>query len=155
VRRLLLIFGRIIYWVGWPVSFASLYFTKRSRVLIVCGQEVLVVKGWLGSGHWHTPGGGIHKGEAPVDGAMREVQEEIGLTVKPEQLQQLFHKRITTRRFFRYDCYAFVLLLLVKPELKLQPNEIIDSAWLPLEAIRRQEAGKITSEMLAAWEQQT
>jgi 8-oxo-dGTP pyrophosphatase MutT (NUDIX family) len=155
MKQVMILAGKILYWAGWPVSFASLYFSKRTRVLIICGQEVLVVKGWLGSGHWHTPGGGIHKGEAPVDGARRELKEEIGLTVKPEQLQHLFHKRITTRRRFSYDCYAFVLVLPVKPELKLQPNEIIDSAWLPLEAIRRQEAGKITSEMLAAWERQT
>jgi 8-oxo-dGTP pyrophosphatase MutT (NUDIX family) len=155
MNKLQVIFGRMVYWVGWPVSFISLYFSKRTRVLILCGEEVLVVKSWLGSGGWHAPGGGVHKKENPADGARREVQEEVGITIKPDQLVPLFHKKVTTRRRFRYDCYAFALLLPAKPKLTLQANEIIDSSWLPLEAIRQRAAGKVTSEMLAAWERQT
>lgn len=31
-------------------------------------------------GTWGTPGGALHAGEAPADGALREVAEELGLT---------------------------------------------------------------------------
>src|SRR5690606_32325818 len=103
---------------------------------------------------WHTPGGGIHRGESPAAGACREIQEEVGMTVKPEQLIPLFHKRVVTRRRFRYDCHAFALIVSTKPKLSLQQEEIIDAAWLPLADLRRQAAGRVTNEMLDAWERQ-
>jgi 8-oxo-dGTP pyrophosphatase MutT (NUDIX family) len=31
-------------------------------------------------GTWGTPGGALHAGETPADGALREVEEELGLT---------------------------------------------------------------------------
>jgi 8-oxo-dGTP diphosphatase len=35
---------------------------------------------WTGVGEWTLPGGGLDFGEAPRDGALRELEEETGLT---------------------------------------------------------------------------
>jgi ADP-ribose pyrophosphatase YjhB (NUDIX family) len=35
---------------------------------------------WSGVGEWTLPGGGLDFGEAPRDGALRELEEETGLT---------------------------------------------------------------------------
>jgi 8-oxo-dGTP pyrophosphatase MutT (NUDIX family) len=47
------------------------------------GPEVLLQHRALWSHHggtWGTPGGALHTGESPADGALREVHEELGLT---------------------------------------------------------------------------
>jgi 8-oxo-dGTP pyrophosphatase MutT (NUDIX family) len=47
------------------------------------GAEVLLQHRALWSHHggtWGTPGGALHEGEAPEDGALREAGEELGLT---------------------------------------------------------------------------
>lgn len=40
--------------------------------------EVVLVRLTYGRG-WHLPGGGLKRGEAPRDGVVRELREEIGL----------------------------------------------------------------------------
>ncbi|RBY84474.1 NUDIX domain-containing protein [Blastococcus sp. TF02A-30] len=47
------------------------------------GVEVLLQhRAWWShhGGTWGTPGGALHVGETPADGALREVEEELGLT---------------------------------------------------------------------------
>lgn len=151
-RRLWLIAGGIIYWIGWPVSFLSLYFSRRARVLIVCKNEVLLTKNWMGGGDWHAPGGGLHRGESPKDGAVRELQEEIGLEVAPDRLQKLYEKRVTTRRKFVYYGHFFVLELPKKPKLQPDNLEISEIGWFGLEEISREKiGGGVLKEHLQAW----
>ncbi len=63
-----------------------------SRVLLLDGADrVLLLQGWDPAdpavGHWWiTPGGGLEDGEDPVTGALREVYEETGLRLDPDQL---------------------------------------------------------------------
>jgi len=38
---------------------------------------------------WSLFGGGINNGEQPIDAAIRELKEELGLTIKKEQLRPL------------------------------------------------------------------
>lgn len=40
---------------------------------------------------WALPGGTVEAGEAPQEGCFREVQEEVGLDLKPGRLLLLFH----------------------------------------------------------------
>lgn len=38
------------------------------------------------AGQWALPGGRLEPGEGPVEGALRELAEEVGLVVRPEQV---------------------------------------------------------------------
>ena len=61
---------------------ATLLFVER-------GEEVLLIhkKRGLGAGKVNAPGGKIDPGETPVQAAIREVQEEVGLQVSdPEEM---------------------------------------------------------------------
>jgi 8-oxo-dGTP diphosphatase len=59
------------------------------NVFIVNGTEVLLGRrantGWM-DGHLCPPGGHVEIGETPRVAMIREIQEELGVTVKPEDL---------------------------------------------------------------------
>ncbi|MBI1857139.1 NUDIX hydrolase [Candidatus Saccharibacteria bacterium] len=52
-------------------------------------DQILVTKNWMGNGKWSLPGGGLHHGEEPAIGAVREVLEETGIKLKPASLKLL------------------------------------------------------------------
>jgi 8-oxo-dGTP diphosphatase len=63
-------------WEGWsPQVRATLLFVVREgRILLIRKKR------GLGAGKINGPGGKLEPGEAPLAGAIREVQEEIGVT---------------------------------------------------------------------------
>ncbi len=60
------------------------------------------VEGRPGAGMWETVGGAVVAGEDSLTGAIREVEEEVGLTLEPDELVLL------ERRFFNED-HPFIL----------------------------------------------
>lgn len=120
MRRSWILLGRILFWLAWPALYIWLSFTSRTRILVVSGDEVLVVKGWLGSGRWGLPGGGVHIGEELASAALRELREETGITTAKDQLKFLYQGRTRDDFHFRYKYYAYSLKLAKKPPLKRQ-----------------------------------
>ncbi|MEA4942915.1 MAG: NUDIX domain-containing protein [Propionicimonas sp.] len=63
---------------------------SAARVLVTDGEAVLLLAdtdpGIPGSRWWTTPGGGIEPGEGPRTTAVRELAEETGLQVVPDDL---------------------------------------------------------------------
>ena len=135
MKSLLLIFGRVGYYLGYPVLALLLNKDARTRVVIRHNHQVLLVKSWLGNGAWDLPGGGLHKAEAPLQGALREVQEEIGIDLGSYEV-----KMIKTLNFkfglIRYKAHYFEATLENKPKLKLQKLEIIDAQWFDPDQIK-------------------
>jgi 8-oxo-dGTP pyrophosphatase MutT (NUDIX family) len=114
---------------------------------VVTDGEVLLIKDWFGSGQWSVPGGGLHRGEAAIDGAVRELREEVGITTTAEQLRLLTPKlvRVKTGRV-EFDCMAYQLRLKVKPVIHRQWYEIAETQWRPLADLGGNQAdGGLTS----------
>jgi ADP-ribose pyrophosphatase YjhB (NUDIX family) len=64
----------------------ALIFDDDKRILLIeRGGEPL--KGW-----WSLPGGVLETGETLADGVRREVREETGLIVEPEQMIEVFER---------------------------------------------------------------
>jgi 8-oxo-dGTP diphosphatase len=51
------------------------------RVVLMRGNDVLLVRPRFAPGVWTLPGGGVQKNESPEQAAIREVNEETGLHV--------------------------------------------------------------------------
>lgn len=64
---------------------------RAARVVVTDGHHALMLAdtdpGLPGSRWWVTPGGGIDPGETALEAAVREVAEETGLAVRPEELR--------------------------------------------------------------------
>ena len=111
------------------------------------GLEVLLVQRnpaarFMG-GAWVFPGGAVHAGESEVETAVREAEEEAGLSLDPAKLVP-FSRWITPRQVkVRFDTHFFVAPAPEGAEPKCDGEECVDLRWLTpeeaLEAGRREE----------------
>lgn len=139
MKTLLRRLGVWAYWATYPGLLVYLRGKPRTRVLIRAEGKLLVVKGWLSSGHWALPGGGLHRGEAPLTGLLREVAEETGLHLQPGQVRPLFQEEYRYRGA-RFPCHYFIADLPRLLPLRPQILEISDAEWLPPESLTLQNA---------------
>jgi 8-oxo-dGTP pyrophosphatase MutT (NUDIX family) len=126
--------GILSYWLSWPGLYLYLRFSRRTRVVIVYKDKVLLVKGWLGSGKWILPGGGLHKKEQPAAGAAREVREETGIDISAEDLEY-FGDAVYKNHGFRFRYYRFFVELSKTAALKPQKGEITEIAWVKMDTL--------------------
>jgi 8-oxo-dGTP diphosphatase len=126
--------GRVSYWLSWPALYAYLRIGARARVYVVAGDQVLLVQGWLSDGRWMLPGGGLHRGEAPELGAVREVQEETGITLDPSQLELLRMTQLSYRGL-KSSLYFFVARLERPLPVRPQWGEISAIQWFTVEKL--------------------
>lgn len=60
--------------------------TGAGMIFRDAGDRVLLVETTYGAKVWEIPGGGLEEGEYPLEAAVREVKQELGLDVRPGQL---------------------------------------------------------------------
>jgi 8-oxo-dGTP diphosphatase len=83
-----------------------------ARATVVDGDELLLIRLGVGedAGEWALPGGRVEHGEPPRAGAARELEEETGLSVAPDDLRLLgdgfLHFDATTMVSFNYAAPA-------------------------------------------------
>ena len=130
MKTLWRLLGQSAYWLSLPALWLYLRRSQRTRVGVVCGNEILVVRGWLGNGQWTLPGGGRHSDEPANCGAVRELFEEVGIRATTDKLVLL--RSFTVVEPFRYSCDLFSIRLVSKPELHLQRFEILEAQWVSL-----------------------
>lgn len=108
--------------------------TKGVRVLIVCKNEVLLVRHWYNS-LWVMPGGGIHTYEIAEQAAIREIKEEVGLNIN--QLDYLLGLYENKKEGKNDMVHCFVVELEHRLEIpKRRFNiEIADSAWFDINVL--------------------
>ncbi|MDD5900768.1 MAG: NUDIX domain-containing protein [Lachnospiraceae bacterium] len=84
-------------------------------------------------GEWATTGGSVVAGEEPLTAAVRELAEELGLTVNAEELQYCLMMR-------RKDAFCYVYRLrkdIPVEQLMLQESEVSAVEWMTQETIDR------------------
>jgi 8-oxo-dGTP diphosphatase len=129
---------RTKFWLQWPGLVIYFLPSRRSRVLIQDGDTFFVVKGawkrWYDDDRFGLPGGGIRRSEAPAAGAVRELEEELGIHILAEQLQSIGQGRI--REYgISYYAYFFSMTLPQTTVLQLQKKEIAEVSWLAHTAV--------------------
>ncbi len=147
------LFGMMLFLFTWPLIRLYIFVTPpRSRLLIVHDGSVLLVKNWLGLGHWSVPGGGAHRGENPKNAALREVQEELGLEVNPRAIVDHGVSSAEDQILLHSKFHLFSATILSTPTLRLQASEIMQAAWIPLAEIdKRNDVSGAAIQSVETW----
>lgn len=116
----------VIDWTTWvPRERANLCF-------IVKGGRVLLIrkKRGLGAGKINGPGGKIEPGETALESAIRETQEEIGVTPLELEERGVLHFQFT-------DGYSLHCVVFVARDFTGGPIETAEATpfWFPLDAL--------------------
>lgn len=143
--------GLLLYVLCWPLVLIYLHNSKRCRILVVYNSKVLVTKNWLGTHkRWGLPGGGIHKYETPQIAATRELNEETGIAINPNQLIPLSHEYVKYN-IHRFYCYYFFITLKKSPVLIYPHGEILASSWLGVSKLNSANAQPDVLRALELW----
>ena len=150
--RLRILAGKIIFWLTWPALYVILQGSLRTRVIIEADGDILLLRGWHDGGKWALPGGGVHRGEAPIASAVRETREETNIVLIPEQLvdlgQDVHQQRGIRFKLQRYGCH-----LKAKPNIRKQHLEVIALEWLKLTSLTEDMVTAPTWRQIEAWKQ--
>lgn len=125
-------FGMIFYYLLWPLIWFYSPLTVRSRVVLKYKNEILVVKNSFGSGKWTLPGGGIKLNEQPIDGAIREIKEELDLELSKKSLKTVSDEAVVYNQHgLLKRSYFFIAELDKKPKITTS-SEITSHEWIKL-----------------------
>ena len=133
-RPILIILMRSWWYVTRPK-------TSGAKVVIICGNEMLLIKTTYGYSY-SLPGGGIKKNESPEDAAKREVLEEVGIRLNKVTPLTPF---VTHEEYKEDTVYGFYSEVESK-KYKLDNIEIDTAKWYPLDRLPKM--GPITTKIV-------
>ena len=87
------------------------------------------------NGKYASTGGHPKSGESSIEGILTEVKEELGLTLKQDDLKKFFSGKSEEERVFWDDYYIKMDIPDIK-KLKLQEEEVSFVEWLSKEEIK-------------------
>lgn len=151
IIRIWALIGRFFYQCLKPYIYRRIKQTSRTRILLVRNNEVLLVKNWLGSGHWALPGGGVKRSESPEQAVVREVHEETGVTIKADAVISLgMHTQTIgtpiTYHLFAYDIHG-------PKSIRYPKREIVAVQWASIDSIAGMHVSQHVSKAASIWKQ--
>lgn len=81
---------------------------------------------------WECIGGSIVKGENPIDGAIRELKEEIGIELKENDLHLFRQERREHYNDFFFAYYTIVPEEIIN-KIQFADGEVIDKKWVTID----------------------
>lgn len=133
-RPILILGARTVWYITRPK-------TSGAKVILICGDEILLIKTTYGYSY-SLPGGGIKKGETPGDAAKREVFEEVGIQLTEVKALSSF---ITYEEFKQDTVYSFYAEVNSK-DYVLDNLEIDLAEWHPINHLPK--LGSVTAKII-------
>jgi ADP-ribose pyrophosphatase YjhB (NUDIX family) len=82
---------------------------------------------------WTLPAGLLRRGESPVQGALRELVEETGISLRPEQLTQAVPSAMVHHRGRWVDLVYEARVPAQSTPLRVDGAEVYEAAWHPID----------------------
>lgn len=128
---------RTFYWLAYRVlrGFWFLFRPKGrgSLVAIWCQERLLLVKNGYRHGY-NLPGGSRRSGERARAAAVREVAEEVGIRLFPNQLRRC-GTVVSRREYLRDHCTYFEVHLEKAPSIRVDGREVVAAVLAGPEAL--------------------
>ncbi len=105
--------------------------TFGTKCLLVCEGKVLLIQHTYGPQGWNLPGGGIEEDETPEETTIREMREELGVTL--ESIQKL-GEYVRTAEYKIDTVYCFWSTV-TSFDVTLQEQEILHAQWFTIDEI--------------------
>mgnify|MGYP000465820057 CR=1 FL=1 len=124
------ILSRLVYYASHIYRFFFLRYRESAKCLIENEKgEFLLIRDRFSSGYWNLPGGGLEKGESGEEAVIREVYEEVGITLSAVTplIELVFEKGVKTDKIFVFTG------LVQNPSLSIQRFEVKDARWFSLQ----------------------
>jgi 8-oxo-dGTP pyrophosphatase MutT (NUDIX family) len=123
---------------------------QAARVVLVADGRVLLQNGFdparpEDGTWWLTPGGGLNDGETVEEGAVREIHEETGLRLSPQQLGPVIATRVCLfnferRRYRQSETFFAVRVELFTPQHhgwdEVEQRALLDHRWWSVDELR-------------------
>lgn len=125
---------RLVYRYGFRAARVVWRLTRPHHagalVMLWHGHEVLLLRTSY-QDVWTAPGGGIAADESPVEAAVRELVEEIGLRLEPEDLYLVL---VTEHLWYnRHDrVHLFEVQAVRRSKLVLDNREVVEARFVTL-----------------------
>lgn len=122
----------------------------NAGVIFIKDKRILVVKP-IDRDNYIIPGGAIENGEAAMDAAVREVEEELGIKLKPGDLTDLGNYSATAVGFAdgrMVHIHLFMVDEWDESEVGLRDGEIEDEAWIDSTNYREIKIGNVLREKI-------
>lgn len=123
---------RIFYMVVNP--FRRVYWfivrpqTRGAKCLIECSGKFLLIRNTYGRRHWTLPGGYVKRGESFQEGAVREAEEEVGITMlRPVKIGEYFNNKE-----YKQDTVHVFYSMVLSDTFQINPVEISEARWFPI-----------------------
>jgi ADP-ribose pyrophosphatase YjhB (NUDIX family) len=84
---------------------------------------------------WSLPAGLLARGETPLEGALRELAEESGIRLPPEQLRAAVPNAVVHHRGRWVDMVFEAAVPAASTTLAVDNAEVLEAAWHPLDAL--------------------
>lgn len=81
---------------------------------------------------WSQTGGGVDSGETPLEGALRECKEELGITIPKENIELI----LSFKRMYDFVDVWLARLDINIDDIILQEDEVTDVKWFSIEEIK-------------------
>ena len=124
--------GEFIY-KGEPVPEGKYIIVILVMIQNSKGEFLIQKRSKQKDGKYAATGGHVKTGQTSVEGMIDEIQEEIGLEVKPEELELLYSAREDEAQVF-FDLYYMKKDIEIK-DLVLQEEEVESVEWKTIEEI--------------------
>ncbi|WNG63070.1 NUDIX hydrolase [Archangium gephyra] len=105
--------------------------TQGTLVGVWHGRKVLLLQNSY-KRVFSLPGGGQNRNESPRETGARELREEVGLSVAPSELRQVFEAR-GTDEYKRDRCFFVELTVEEPPTLALDNREVVWAAFIDVD----------------------